>query len=258
MGLSQLYQLRGRIGRSSRVAYAYFTYKPNKVLTEVSEKRLEAIKDFTELGSGFKIAMRDLSIRGAGNLLGKQQHGFIDSVGYDLYTQMLSDAVAKKQGKSAKVKTDAEVELGIEAYLPSDYIEDQRQKIELYKRIRQIESQDQFVEIQEDLIDRFGEYPIEVTNLLAVGQIKMLADEALIEKIQRQKDDIFVTLSARATQKLQQADIFEALSATQLRAMVNIDNGKMQIKLVIQPAMKEKDWLKQLQQFVEALIKKVA
>jgi transcription-repair coupling factor (superfamily II helicase) len=114
------------------------------------------------------------------------------------------------------------------------------------------------VEIQEDLIDRFGEYPIEVTNLLAVGQIKMLADEALIEKIQRQKDDIFVTLSARATQKLQQADIFEALSATQLRAMVNIDNGKMQIKLVIQPAMKEKDWLKQLQQFVEALIKKVA
>ncbi|MCF7523224.1 hypothetical protein L3X07_07605 [Levilactobacillus brevis] len=99
MGLSQLYQLRGRIGRSNRVAYAYFTYQPNKVLTEVSEKRLEAIKDFTELGSGFKIAMRDLSIRGAGNLLGKQQHGFINSVGYDLYTQMLSDAVAKKRGK---------------------------------------------------------------------------------------------------------------------------------------------------------------
>lgn len=258
MGLSQLYQLRGRIGRSSRVAYAYFTYKPNKVLTEVSEKRLEAIKDFTELGSGFKIAMRDLSIRGAGNLLGKQQHGFIDSVGYDLYTQMLSDAVAKKQGKSAKVSTDSEVELGIEAYLPSDYIEDQRQKIELYKRIRQVENQEQFVEIQEDLIDRFGDYPLEVTNLLAIGQIKMLADQTLIEKIQRHDDDIMVTLSKRATQKLQQADIFEALSVTQLRAMVNVSNDKMQVKLVIQPAMKETDWLKQLQQFIEALIKKVA
>ncbi len=128
MGLSQLYQLRGRIGRSNRVAYAYFMYQPNKVLTEVSEKRLEAIKDFTELGSGFKIAMRDLSIRGAGNLLGKQQHGFIDSVGYDLYTQMLTDAVATKQGKKAKPKTDATVELGLEAYLPDDYIADQQQK----------------------------------------------------------------------------------------------------------------------------------
>ena len=258
MGLSQLYQLRGRIGRSSRVAYAYFTYKPNKVLTEVSEKRLEAIKDFTELGSGFKIAMRDLSIRGAGNLLGKQQHGFIDSVGYDLYTQMLTDAVNQKQGKKAKVTTDAEVELGVEAYLPSTYIEDQRQKIELYKRIRQIENQDQYVEIQEDLIDRFGEYPVEVTNLLAIGQIKMLADEALIEKIQRHEDAIQVTLSPRATGKLQQADIFEALSATKLKAMVNVDGGKMQIKLVIQPKMEEKDWLKQLKEFVEALIKKVA
>ncbi|AMV60166.1 Transcription-repair coupling factor [Pediococcus damnosus] len=258
MGLSQLYQLRGRIGRSSRVAYAYFTYKPNKVLTEVSEKRLEAIKDFTELGSGFKIAMRDLSIRGAGNLLGQQQHGFIDSVGYDLYTQMLTDAVNQKQGKKAKVATDSEVELGVEAYLPSTYIEDQRQKIELYKRIRQIENQDQYVEIQEDLIDRFGEYPIEVTNLLAIGQLKMLADEALIEKIQRHDDAIQVTLSPRATGKLQQADIFEALSATKLRAMVNVDGGKMQIKLVIQPKMQEKDWLAQLKEFVEALIKKVA
>jgi Transcription-repair coupling factor (superfamily II helicase) len=107
-------------------------------LTEVSEKRLEAIKDFTELGSGFKIAMRDLSIRGAGNLLGKQQHGFINSVGYDLYTQMLSDAVVKKRGQHTQPKTDTTVELGVEAYLPSDYIEDEQQKIEMYKRIRQL------------------------------------------------------------------------------------------------------------------------
>ena len=139
------------------------------MLTEVAEKRLEAIKDFTELGSGFKIAMRDLSIRGAGNLLGKQQHGFIDSVGYDLYTQMLNDAVAKKRGKEIKVKTDAELNLDLEAYLPADYITDPKQKVEIYKRIHQFESEDQYIEVQDDLIDRFGEYPIEVHNLLEVG-----------------------------------------------------------------------------------------
>ena len=132
-------------------------YQPNKVLTEVAEKRLEAIKDFTELGSGFKIAMRDLSIRGAGNLLGKQQHGFIDSVGYDLYTQMLNDAVAKKRGKEIKVKTDAELNLDLEAYLPADYITDPKQKVEIYKRIHQFENEDQYIEVQDDLIDRFGQ-----------------------------------------------------------------------------------------------------
>lgn len=128
MGLAQLYQLRGRVGRSNRVAYAYFMYEPDKVLTEVSEKRLEAIKDFTELGSGFKIAMRDLSIRGAGNLLGKQQHGFIDSVGYELYTQMLNEAVAKKRGLKPKLHTDCQIDLSLEAYLPQSYIEDPRQR----------------------------------------------------------------------------------------------------------------------------------
>ncbi|GAY74173.1 transcription-repair coupling factor [Lentilactobacillus kosonis] len=182
MGLSQLYQLRGRIGRSSRVAYAYFMYQPNKSLTEVGEKRLEAIRDFTELGSGFKIAMRDLSIRGAGNLLGKQQHGFVDSVGYDLYTQMLSDAVAKKRGATVTQTTSALIELDVEAYLPSDYIDDSQQKIELYKRIRQLDGKAQLDEITDDLIDRFGDFPVAVDNLLKIAEIKMNADYALIEK----------------------------------------------------------------------------
>ncbi len=182
MGLSQLYQIRGRIGRSNRVAYAYFMYQQNKVLTEISEKRLAAIRDFTELGSGFKIAMRDLSIRGAGNLLGKQQHGFIDSVGYDLYSQMLADAVAQKQGQKVTEKTDSEIELGVEAYLPSEYIEDQRQKIEIYKEIRKAENEDQLTETQGDLIDRFGDYPIQVENLLIIGKIKLFSDLALLEK----------------------------------------------------------------------------
>ena len=129
MGLSTLYQLRGRVGRSNRIAYAYLMYRPDKILTEVSEKRLDAIKGFTELGSGFKIAMRDLSIRGAGNILGASQSGFIDSVGFEMYSQLLEEAIAKKQGKSqTRRKSNAEINLQIDAYLPSDYIDDERQK----------------------------------------------------------------------------------------------------------------------------------
>nr|WP_089121341.1 transcription-repair coupling factor [Secundilactobacillus pentosiphilus] len=253
MGLSQLYQLRGRIGRSNRVAYAYFMYQANKVLTEVSEKRLEAIKDFTELGSGFKIAMRDLSIRGAGNLLGKQQSGFIDSVGYDLYTQMLTDAVSKKQGKTAKPKTDTTVELGLEAYLPDTYIADQQQKIEMYKRIRQIEGPDDITEVQNDLIDRFGEYPDEVTNLLAISQVKIQADEALIEKIHRMKDQIEMTFSEKGTSCFSGEDVFKALSNTKLKATVGLSNHKLVVKLVIQPKMDAQNWMAELNQFVKAL-----
>ncbi|MFC6260364.1 transcription-repair coupling factor [Levilactobacillus fujinensis] len=253
MGLSQLYQLRGRIGRSNRVAYAYFTYKPNKVLTEVSEKRLEAIKDFTELGSGFKIAMRDLSIRGAGNLLGKQQHGFINSVGYDLYTQMLSEAVAKKRGRQTQPKTDTTVELGVEAYLPSDYIEDEQQKIEMYKRIRQLESDDEISEIQADLIDRFGEYPDAVSQLLTIGQLKLAADLALVDKIRRVNGDVFVTISKRGTNILGGEDVFKALAATELKATVGINDDRLHVKLVLQPNMTVNDWLPQVQQFMAAL-----
>ena len=136
MGLSTLYQLRGRVGRSNRIAYAYLMYRPDKVLTEVSEKRLDAIKGFTELGSGFKIAMRDLSIRGAGNILGASQSGFIDSVGFEMYSQLLEEAINKRQGKTqVRRKGNAEFNLQIDAYLPSDYISDERQKIEIYKRI---------------------------------------------------------------------------------------------------------------------------
>ncbi|AEV94589.1 transcription-repair coupling factor [Pediococcus claussenii] len=253
MGLSQLYQIRGRIGRSSRVAYAYFTYQQNKVLTELGEKRLEAIKDFTELGSGFKIAMRDLSIRGAGNLLGKQQHGFIDSVGYDMYTQMLSDAIKTKQGKKVTVKTDAEIALGLDAFLPSDYIEDQQQKIEFYKRLRQVENEDQIMEIQDDLIDRFGEYSVEVENLIHVTELKLKADEAQIEKIEKRDNFLFISLKTAKRPDLTGENIFEALSVTKLRATVAEENGKMQIKLVIQPKMTEKQWMVQLSEFVSEL-----
>lgn len=229
MGLAQLYQLRGRVGRSSRVAYAYFMYQPNKVLSEVSEKRLEAIKDFTELGSGFKIAMRDLAIRGAGNLLGKQQHGFIDSVGYDLYTQMLNEAVARKRGIKQVEKTDAELTLDVEAYIPDSYITDEQQKIELYKRMRQLNSFEQYQEVQDDLIDRFGDYPDEVSNLLEISLLKMYADLALVEKIYQKDDSITIVFSHKGTQKLTGKDFLEAVAQTKLSTQMNVENSQMKI-----------------------------
>ena len=231
MGLAQLYQLRGRVGRSSRVAYAYFMYKPDKVLTEVSEKRLEAIKDFTELGSGFKIAMRDLAIRGAGNLLGKQQHGFIDSVGYDLYTQMLNEAVARKRGVKPEEKTDATINLDVEAYIPQSYIDDEQQKIEIYKRIRQFKNFDQYQEVQDDLIDRFGDYPDEVSNLLEIGLLKMDADRSLVDQIFQKKDEITIVFSKKATMRLSGSQFLAAVSQTKLSTSMNVDNLQMKITI---------------------------
>ncbi|HES7049382.1 TPA: transcription-repair coupling factor, partial [Streptococcus pyogenes] len=177
MGLSTLYQLRGRVGRSNRIAYAYLMYRPDKVLTEISEKRLDAIKGFTELGSGFKIAMRDLSIRGAGNILGASQSGFIDSVGFEMYSQLLEQAIATKQGKSLiRQKGNAELALQIDAYLPAEYISDERQKIEIYKRIRELETRADYEALQDELIDRFGEYPDQVAYLLEIGLLKAYLD----------------------------------------------------------------------------------
>lgn len=254
MGLSTLYQLRGRVGRSNRVAYAYFMYQKDKTLNEVSEKRLQAIKDFTELGSGFKIAMRDLSIRGAGNLLGAQQHGFIDSVGFDLYSQMLTEAVQRKQGKNTQSeKTAVEIDLGVDAYLPPTYLSDERQKIEIYKRIRELETVEALDELQDDLIDRFGEYPAEVTHLLAIGEIKMNGDRALLERIRKSNGVITVVLSKAGTKLFSVEQLFEALGQTKLKATLGVEKEQMHIKLTIPNEMKTLVWLNELQAFVAAL-----
>lgn len=255
MGLSQLYQIRGRIGRSNRVAYAYFMYKPNKVLTEVSENRLEAIRDFTELGSGFKIAMRDLSLRGAGNLLGKQQSGFVDSVGYDMYTEMLSDAVARKRGRKTDAKVETHMDLNVEAYLPDEYIQDTQQKIELYKRIRQMSNDDQYRELQSDMIDRFGDYPKAVTNLLTISRIKMYASTALVQSITRGTKQIVITLSKIGTEFYDSKQVLKAIAATEFRSMIGTADGKMQIALTVQPTMSEDKWMNELMKFVLALDK---
>ncbi|GFH41594.1 transcription-repair-coupling factor [Lactococcus hodotermopsidis] len=231
MGLSQLYQLRGRVGRSNRVAYAYFMYQPEKALSDISEKRLEAIKGFTELGSGFKIAMRDLSIRGAGNLLGAEQSGFIDSIGFDLYSQLLEEAVNQRLGKTKKIKqSNTEINLGIDAFLPSDYISDQRQKIEIYKRIREIESRVYYQDLQDELIDRFGEYPDTVAYLLEIGLLKHFADNSLVDKIDKTPVNIVYTMSKAAVNAFMPQDYFDALSKTSLKAKIGEERGVMMIR----------------------------
>lgn len=230
MGLSTLYQLRGRVGRSNRIAYAYLMYRPDKVLTEVSEKRLDAIKGFTELGSGFKIAMRDLSIRGAGNILGASQSGFIDSVGFEMYSQLLEDAILKKQGKSqVRQKGNAELNLQIDAYLPMDYISDERQKIEIYKRIREIDSRAAYEELQDELIDRFGEYPDQVAYLLEIGLVKYYLDSIFTELVDRKENQLVVRFEKVTQTLFLTQDYFEALSKTNLKARISEHQGKIEV-----------------------------
>ena len=199
MGLSQLYQLRGRVGRSNRVAYAYFMYQRDKVLTEVSEQRLQAIKEFTELGSGFKIAMRDLSIRGAGNLLGSQQHGFIDSVGFDLYSQMLEEAVKERQiakgEEVAPIMPDPEIMLPYDAYIPDQYIPDGYQKIQMYKRIKAIDSQEMYDEIIEEMHDRFGDMPQETERLMRIALMRAAAMKVGVESIKEKNKIVRIQFS---------------------------------------------------------------
>lgn len=250
MGLSQLYQLRGRVGRSNRVAYAYFMTEPNKILTEESEKRLQAIKDFTELGSGFKIAMRDLSIRGAGNLLGQQQSGFIDSVGFDLYSQMLEEAIARKQGESTAEKTVVEIDVDVDAYIPSDYVSDERQKIELYKRIRALSGEEEFVELQDEFIDRFGDFPQEVDDLLVIGLIKYYSEIALIETIKQQNNSIDITFSEKGAHKIPVQEIFRALDGIPLQVDMETDT-QLSVQFILKKNMHNYEWLQHLLKFVK-------
>ncbi|HEX0542233.1 TPA: transcription-repair coupling factor [Streptococcus pneumoniae] len=237
MGLSTLYQLRGRVGRSNRIAYAYLMYRPEKSISEVSEKRLEAIKGFTELGSGFKIAMRDLSIRGAGNLLGKSQSGFIDSVGFELYSQLLEEAIAKRNGNAnanTRTKGNAELILQIDAYLPDTYISDQRHKIEIYKKIRQIDNRVNYEELQEELIDRFGEYPDVVAYLLEIGLVKSYLDKVFVQRVERKDNKITIQFE-KVTQRLFLAqDYFKALSVTNLKAGIVENKGLMELVFDVQ------------------------
>lgn len=253
-GLSQLYQLRGRIGRSSRLAYAYFLYKRDKVLTEVSEKRLNAIRDFTALGSGFKIAMRDLSIRGAGNILGKQQHGFIDSVGYDLYAQMLDQTIKQKRGDKVCHKTNAEVRINLEAYIPTEYISSQKQKIEFYKKIKHANDVKAIDDIADELIDRFGTYPKSVENLLNIATIKVLADTAQILSITNIDKKIDIVLDQKASEELKGPNIFRTLEHVCFRARVSVDHDRLHVRLILDSKSSWRTIFNELKVFLQAVI----
>ena len=198
MGLSQLYQLRGRVGRSNRTAYAFLMYRRDKMLKEVAEKRLAAIKEYTELGSGFKIAMRDLEIRGAGNLLGAKQHGHMEAVGYDLYCKMLNEAVKEAKGMEVAESFDTSIDIDIDAYIPMGYIPNEMQKLDIYKRIAGIETADESEEMLEELIDRFGDPPKSVENLLYIARVKSMAHHLYFTDISQKGDALRFTLYEKA------------------------------------------------------------
>lgn len=189
-GLSQLHQLRGRVGRSSRRAYAYFTYRKGKTLSEISTKRLEAIRENAEFGAGFRIALRDMEIRGAGNLLGAEQHGHLDAVGYDLYLKLLNDAVLEERGEKPTPKTECTVDLSYDAYLPERYVKSSAQRMDLYRRIAHIETQLDLDDIGDELIDRFGDPPRAANNLLRIALIRSLAQQAGMKKLIQRGDEI--------------------------------------------------------------------
>ena len=193
MGLAQLYQIRGRVGRSSRQGYAYITYKKDKMLAEVADKRLKAIKEFTEFGSGFKIAMRDLEIRGAGSLLGEIQSGHLEQVGYDTYCNLLDEVVKEMQGKEIEPDIDIQIDLNVTSYIPDEYISDSSQKIEIYQNIALCKNEQDIQNVVDEIIDRFGNMPGELENLLDIARIKYLAKPQYITKIASKKTSVVFT-----------------------------------------------------------------
>lgn len=256
MGLSQLYQLRGRVGRSNRIAYTYFTHQKDKVLTEVAEKRLQAIKEFTELGSGFKIAMRDLSIRGAGNLLGSQQHGFIDSVGFDLYSQMLKDAIdARKEGKDLDeyISFDPEISLKVDAYIPETYIGDEEQKIDMYKQFQTVQSDEDIQDLQDEIIDRFGDYPSQVGHLFTVASLKRHAKDQRVESIEELPQKIVLIIGETRSQQVDGSKLFEVANAFGRNVQLGTEHQKLKVSIRWTEADKHKRY-----DTAEQFIKKMA
>ena len=255
MGLSQLYQLRGRVGRSSRTSYAFLMYKRDKMLKEEAEKRLQAIREFTELGSGIKIAMRDLEIRGAGNVLGAEQHGHMEAVGYDLYCKMLSQAVkALKDGESQEESFETAVECDINAYIPASYIKNEYQKLDIYKRISAIETQEESMDMQDELMDRFGDIPASVDHLLRIAALKGQAHRAYVTEVLINRQEVRLTLYGRAKLK---AEEFPQLLA-EYKGQLKMTGGEEPVLLYQDTKHKNKDskaMLKMAEELTEKLTK---
>lgn len=250
MGLSQLYQLRGRVGRSNRIAYAYLTYRKDKVLTEVAEKRLKAIKDFTELGSGFKIAMKDLEIRGAGNMMGSAQHGHMAAVGYDLYCRMLEDMVKRIKGEIINEPVETTIEIKVDAYIPGDYIEDEVQKIEVYKKIAAITSYEEMAEVQEEIEDRFSDIPDTVQNLITIAYLRSIAKNIDLEEIKEKNNELSFQF---ANSKRLNEKVFSSLSEKYKRQL-KFKQGEKPIFLLNLGEIKKEEILAFMKEVLEFLI----
>lgn len=238
-GLSQLYQLRGRVGRSNRMAYAYLMYQKDKVLTEVAEKRLKAIKEFTEFGSGFKVAMRDLEIRGAGNLLGSEQSGHMMNIGYELYCKLVDDAVRALQGEIVNDNPEeVTVEIMSTANIPNWYIENERLKLQMYKRIAEVRSEEDEDEVIDELMDRFGDVPRETLNLIRISRIRSLAEELAVARIYEQKDRIIVAFGEKNP-----LDPYALMAVNDAFGMKAFVHGGIEpyIRLTVKPQEKLKD-----------------
>ena len=202
MGLAQLHQIRGRVGRSSRRAFAYLTYRRGKALSEISQKRLSAVREFAEFGSGFKIAMRDLEIRGAGNVLGPEQSGHMMSVGYDLYLKLLEEAVLEEKGQTPAPRVECAADLTLSANLPADYVADPGQRVDLYRRIALIRSEDARSDLLDELIDRYGEPPAEAVALLDIALLRAEASDAGVTEIKQQDGRLLLTFQNPDFQRL--------------------------------------------------------
>ena len=209
MGLAQLYQLRGRVGRSDRQGYSYITYRKDKMLSEVADKRLKAIKEFTEFGSGFKIAMRDLEIRGAGSLVGEIQHGHLEEVGYDTYCRILDEVLKEEQGLKVEEEIECQIDLNVTSYIPDEFIQDQNQKIEIYQDIALCRTEEDISNVIDEIIDRFGNMPNEIENLLEISRIKRLAKEKYLVKIQSKRDAVVFTYNNNKFDNSSLSDLIE-------------------------------------------------
>jgi transcription-repair coupling factor (superfamily II helicase) len=247
-GLSQLYQLRGRIGRSNKVSFAYLTYEKDKMLSEVAEKRLKAIKEFTEFGSGFKIAMRDLEIRGSGNILGPEQHGHMLAIGYDLYVKFLNRAIKELQGKEVEEDIETSVDLNVDGYIPSSYIENEEQKIEIYKKIAAAENKNDIFDITEEIIDRFGNIPDQVDNLLKISYIKSLCKKLRIKAITQTGK----TVNFEMTENDLSQDIIEFLIKNYYDKISFVGTNEPIIRYKLE-TLEQKKLLKELEEFLETL-----
>jgi transcription-repair coupling factor (superfamily II helicase) len=191
-GLAQLHQIRGRVGRSNRRAYAYFTFAKGKTLSEIATKRLSAIREYTEFGAGFKVALRDLEIRGAGNILGPEQHGHLQSVGYDMYMKLLNEAVLEEKGETSVSKPECVVDLNVNAYIPDKYISVGSQRIDVYKKIALIETNEDLMDVTDELLDRYGDMPQCVSDLLKISLLRKKGSEAKISKLERRASNVLI------------------------------------------------------------------